>query len=268
MAAPDDIRLTFDQVPDLYDRVRPTYPAALLDVLFARLPDEPHIVESGPGTGQATRDLLARGAFVTAVEIGPRLAATLATKLADSDRLRVVNAPFETAELPHHAFDGVVSACAYHWIEPARRATRPHDLLKPGGWLGVIELTQVESDVDRGFFDRVQPIYDSFGEPRIDGTPPTHQSAAPAFVDELTASGLFDDLEVHREVWDQTYTSAQFRELMLTYSNMRMMPPADRDALVAQLIAVVDDELDGVITRPLVAMLTLARARPLPPGDR
>jgi len=261
VTAPTDIRLTFDQVPDLYQQVRPTCPPELLDAIFEQLPDQPRVVEVGPGTGQLTADLLARGAHVTAVEIGPNLARAVADRFTHSDRLRVINADFETAPLPAGAFDAVVSANAYHWIDPTRRATRPHELLHPGGWLGLIELMQVESDVDRGYFDRVQPIYESFGDVRHDWDAPTHDTAVPKFVAEFTDSDLFDDPVVLRVPWDQTYTSAEYQVLMLTYSNIRMMPDDARDDLVAQLIAVVDDELDGMITRPLVATLTLARAR-------
>jgi hypothetical protein len=59
VARPADKRLSFNEVPDLYDEIRPTYPAELYDVLFAMLPSAPGIVEVGPGTGQATKDLLA-----------------------------------------------------------------------------------------------------------------------------------------------------------------------------------------------------------------
>ena len=77
VASPADRRLSFNEAPDVYDEIRPSYPAALFDVLFEMLPSEPAIVEVGPGTGQATRDLLARGASVHAIEIGPATAAKL-----------------------------------------------------------------------------------------------------------------------------------------------------------------------------------------------
>ena len=59
-----DPRLSFNAVVDLYDEIRPSYPAAMFDALFGLLPRRPRIVEVGPGTGQATKDLLARGAVV------------------------------------------------------------------------------------------------------------------------------------------------------------------------------------------------------------
>lgn len=36
----EDRRLSFDEVPDIYDEIRPTYPAQLYAVLFEMLP--PH----------------------------------------------------------------------------------------------------------------------------------------------------------------------------------------------------------------------------------
>ena len=70
-----DRRLSFDEVPDVYDEIRPSYPAGLFAALFEMLPPHPSVLEVGPGTGQATKDLLAGGASVHAVEIGPAMAA-------------------------------------------------------------------------------------------------------------------------------------------------------------------------------------------------
>jgi SAM-dependent methyltransferase len=62
-----------DEVPALYDRVRPGYP----DELFADLAtitgvdEKATVLEVGCGTGQATRSLARLGGSVTAVERGP-----------------------------------------------------------------------------------------------------------------------------------------------------------------------------------------------------
>src|SRR3989304_1678398 len=94
-------RVAFDNVLEIYDRVRPSYPPALFDEMFHYLRDatdaaEPLVVEIGPGTGKATASLLDRCARVTAVEIGPEMSAFLRRKFA-SERLRVINVPFEEA---------------------------------------------------------------------------------------------------------------------------------------------------------------------------
>lgn len=79
--------------PETYDEARPSYPPQLFDALFDMLPTEPLIVEVGAGTGKATKDLLARGASVHAIEIGPAMAARLRSNLP-SDRLRVTIGDF------------------------------------------------------------------------------------------------------------------------------------------------------------------------------
>lgn len=112
-----DHRLSFNEVPDVYDEIRPSYPAELYATLFATLPPQPSIVEVGPRTGQATRDLLDRGASVHAVEIGPAMAAKLRSNLR-TDGLRVTVGDFEQVDIAPSSVDAVFAATAYHWISP------------------------------------------------------------------------------------------------------------------------------------------------------
>src|SRR5436853_5894946 len=123
---PRDWRVGFDEVAELYDKVRPGFPDELLDELAAALPPAPVVVEVGPGTGQATKGLVARGARVTAVELGAHLAAVLARNLPTVD---VVVGPFENVDLAPGAFDAVVAASSYHWVPAEARMTKPAALL-------------------------------------------------------------------------------------------------------------------------------------------
>lgn len=43
MTRTKDIRPAFNKAPDLYDKVRPTYPEEFFDLLFEALPNEPDI---------------------------------------------------------------------------------------------------------------------------------------------------------------------------------------------------------------------------------
>jgi SAM-dependent methyltransferase len=76
---------TFDTVAELYERARPGYPAELFDELAALIgggTGDVRVLEIGPGTGQATRGLLARGWRVVALEPGAELAAVARRVLA------------------------------------------------------------------------------------------------------------------------------------------------------------------------------------------
>ncbi len=254
-----DPRLSFDNAAAIYNEIRPRYPPAMFRDLFRLLPGAPTIVEVGPGTGQATVDLLNHGAIVTAVEVGARLAAKL-QQVVKSDRLRVIVDDFESVALPDHSYDALFSATAYHWISPTAQLDRPARLLRRGGLLAVVDLNQVTSPDDHGFFAAAQPIYERYGEGHEGPLPPQRGEVVPAIADALHGDSRFSDLEVHSYDWNQTYTAEQYRTLMLSYSGTQMMDAQRRQGLLDDMVAYINDDFDGRITRPIVVTLTLARA--------
>jgi SAM-dependent methyltransferase len=76
-------RESFDNIANVYDEIRPGYQRALYADLSKLLPPRPLILEVGPGTGQATRVLLADGVLVDAVEIGQMMKEPARTALVD-----------------------------------------------------------------------------------------------------------------------------------------------------------------------------------------
>src|SRR3954447_5529905 len=156
-------RTSFDGAAEIYHEIRPSYPAPMYADLFRLLPSHPAILEVGPGTGQATRDLLSRGATVHAIEIGPSMAAKL-REVLPSPALTITIGDFEEADIGEHGFDAVFSATAYHWISPKAQVDRPVSVLKPGGVIAIVDLNQVSSPDDKGFFAAAQPIYNRYGE--------------------------------------------------------------------------------------------------------
>lgn len=253
---PDDIRLSFNNAAEVYDRVRPSYPAVLFDALFQMLPPQPEIVEVGPGTGQATKDLLDRGASVLAIEIGSAMAANLRSKLP-SDRLRVVVGDFEATETMAGEADAVFSATAYHWIAKEAQTDRPAAILRPGGLVAIVDLVQVASSNDAGFFAAAQPIYERYGQGHIGPPTPSRERVDPAIRAVLEADRRFDSVAVRYD-WDQTYSASDYRDLMLSYSGTQMMEESDRAGLLDDLESFIRNDFGGVVTRPLVVTLTTA----------
>jgi SAM-dependent methyltransferase len=142
MTTPDGRGLgrVFDEVPELYDRVRPAYPDALFADLAAitGIDSRSQLLEVGCGTGQATRSLAALGYSVTAVEPGPGLAALARERLAAFGNVDVENSTFEEWDDGGRRFDVLVAASSWHWVDPAIGWRRAHDVLRPGGWMGLI----------------------------------------------------------------------------------------------------------------------------------
>lgn len=254
---PDDIRLSFNEAAEIYDAVRPSYPAAMFEALFEMLPANPMVVEVGPGTGQATQDLLARGAAVHAIEIGPSMAAKLQSNLP-SDQLQVSVGDFEYVAIPPGSADAVFSATAYHWISRPAQTDRPASVLRSGGVLAIVDLIQVDSPDDVGFFAACQPIYERYGQGHRGPPAPTRDAVDPAMRRVLDEDGRFRDVAVRRWDWNQTYTKRQYQQLMLSYSVTQMMDEPDRTGLVDDMAAFIDEHFAGLVTRPLVVALTTA----------
>ena len=254
---PRDIRLSFNAVPEIYDEVRPSYPSAMFDALFEVLPPEPSILEVGPGTGQATKDLLARGASVRAIEIGPEMAAKLRSNLP-SDRLRVTVADFEEMDVAPGSADAIFSANAYHWISRRAQTDRPASILRSGGVVAVVDLVQVDSADDAGFFIACQPLYERYGQGHTGPPAPTRDEVDPEIRRALEADARFHSVAVLRYDWNQTYTASEYRRLMLSYSGTQMMNEVDRVGLLDDMEAFIREAFGGRITRPLVVTLTTA----------
>lgn len=149
----DQRRKTFDEVAVRYDEIRPGYPAALLRELADLVPITAgtRILEIGCGTGQATLALAELGCQIVAVEFGPRMAAIARRKLADFPSVTVDIAPFEDWPLPDEGFDLVLSATAFHWLDPAVRVTKIAQALRPNGALAIIATHQIAGG-DEQFF--------------------------------------------------------------------------------------------------------------------
>jgi trans-aconitate methyltransferase len=252
---PDDIRLSFNEVVEIYDEVRPTYPAALFDAVFRALPPHPEIVEVGPGTGQATKDLLSRGATVHAVEIGHAMAVKLRSNFR-TERLRVSVGDFEVLNIPAASADALFSATAYHWIGPAAQTDRPATILRSGGVIAIVDLIQVDSPSDLGFFAAAQRIYERYGEAHTGPPAPTRDRVEPPIRSVLEADSRFDDVVVRNYDWDQSYSASEYRKLMLSYSGTQMMDGADQVGLLDAMESFIQSDFGGQITRPLVVTLT------------
>jgi len=250
-------RETFDTVPDVYERARPRYPAAMFEDLFALLPDHPHVLEVGAGTGKATRDLVERGAHVDAIEIGPAMAAKLRA-VVPNHNLEVTVGNFEEVPMRKRHYDCVFSATAYHWIAPAAQLDRPAELLKLGGLVAIVDLIQVDSPTDDGFFAAAQQIYERHGRPHTGPPAPRRDDVDGPIRAELEADSRFEQVSVRLYDWDQTYTAAQYRDLMVSVSPILLMEQNARQGLLDEMEAFIGQHFADRVTRPLVAALTTA----------
>lgn len=254
---PQDIRLAFDQAADTYDNVRPGYPGPMFDDLFELIVPRPEIVEVGPGTGQATKSLLNRGARVHAIELGPSMAGLLVSQYR-SPSLKVTVGDFEKVSIAPRSSDVVFSATAYHWVSRQAQTDLPASILRKGGVVAIVDLTQVSSPDDMGFFAAAKPIYERNQQGRGGPDAPSRDGVEPAICSVLRSDVRFKQVEVRSYDWNQTYDSAQYRKLMLSYSGTQMMSQPDRGPLLDDITHLIRDDYNNLVTRPLVVTLTTA----------
>jgi ubiquinone/menaquinone biosynthesis C-methylase UbiE len=131
-------RVLFDDVAGLYDATRQGYPAEVADAVIANAAIGPGaaVLEIGCGTGQFTRQLAGRGFNLTAIDIGAAMVRAARRNVAD------VTARFRACSFEDFAdsgpFDLIVSATAFHWIDPSVGLAKAARLLRPGGWLALL----------------------------------------------------------------------------------------------------------------------------------
>ncbi|MET9979100.1 class I SAM-dependent methyltransferase [Streptomyces microflavus] len=254
----------FDEDAELYDRARPGYPPGLYDDLAELAGAGPgsRVLEVGCGTGQATVELAARGCRITAVEAGPRMAAIARRNLAGGAEAEVVTARFENWPLPPEPYDAVVSATAFHWIDPAVRMTRAADALRPGGALAVVRSQHVRGGTEE-FFVEVQRCYERF-DPQ---TPPGLRPPAADDVDgsdhveEVARSGRFGPTVLRRHEQDLTYTTSAYLELLRTYSGHRALPEPARNGLLGCVEALIEGRYGGRVTKRYLIELAVSHRR-------
>lgn len=124
--------------------------------------------------------------------------------------------------------------------------------------MAIVDLIQVDSSNDTGFFAAAQPIYDRYGQGHTGPPAPARDSVNPAIRAVFEADDRFGTVIVRRFDWDQTYSATEYRKLMLSYSGTQMMDEPDRSRLLDDIDALVRGDFGGLVTRPLVVTLTTA----------
>jgi SAM-dependent methyltransferase len=256
-------RQAFGEDPANYDDARPDYPSWVFEALRARCGLGPGCAtfEVGAGTGKATRPLLAAGADpLFAIEPDARLADFLSN--GGPPALHVVNAPFETAELPRGDFDLGLAATSFHWIEALAGLNKVAGLLRPGGWWAMV--WNVFGDEKRP-----DPFHDATDALLNDGPKSPSQTAkgmssalgANDWMSAFGRSGAFEDIAARVEAWELVIDPDQVVALYSTYSNIVAYPPDERRQVLAELRRIAADEFGGRVVRNMITILYTARRK-------
>jgi SAM-dependent methyltransferase len=247
---------TFAEDAELYDRVRPGYPDELFADLAAAVDLGParRVLEVGAGTGQATRGLAARGARIVALEPGRSLLEVARRRLADLPSVELVNATFEAAELGAGSLDAIAAFTSWHWLDPEVRGVKAARALAPGGALVTVATHHVAGGT-QAFFDEVQRCYE-----RWDPATPPNLRLTPA--DEIAPQEdepPFGAATFNRYEWERTYTTAEYLDLLYSYSGHRRLAAERRAGLLACIAELIDGRFGGRIAKRYMNELRVTR---------
>jgi SAM-dependent methyltransferase len=233
-----DLGQVFNEVPELYDRVRPGYPDELFADLMAitGLDGRSSVLEVGCGTGQATRSLAALAGSVTAVEPGPGMAALARTRTAAFGNVTVETSTFEEWDARGRRFDLLLAASAWHWVDPSIGWPRAHDVLVPGGWMALPGHVVVRRPGEPEVYAETADLHERFSPGNPDwGHPPLE--------DEVRATGegwglvedpgaLFGPTTVRWYSAVQWFTGDGFADLLRSTSLYRKLDREVREPLL------------------------------------
>lgn len=228
---PDSARArSFGAAAADYDTYRPRYPDALVDDVVAELPGR-RVVEVGAGTGIATAAFAARGIEVTCVEPDAEMAALLTAKRV-ARLVHVTTFQEWTAAEP---YDGLMSAQAWHWTDPATRWPGAAAALRTGGvlalfWNGEGHADPRVTDAFMAAYDRRGIEVRSFPQPQEelpDTWPPQHAEA----------DVYFTGLRNRRYRWAYRMPVADYVARVNTTSAHLILPAEVRADMTAELVA-------------------------------
>jgi ubiquinone/menaquinone biosynthesis C-methylase UbiE len=179
-------RTLFDSVAPLYEASRLGYPSDVVEfaVATAAVGADSEVLEVGCGTGQLTESLACYGFRLTAIDIGPSMVAAARRRLGGRALWFQVSS-FEDFAAADASFDLIVSGTAFHWVDPEVMFRKPARLLRPGGWLALLETGERYDDPFGATLRGMWAARSDDGDARLRG---------PHFADTevITGTGLFE----------------------------------------------------------------------------
>ncbi|HMC68198.1 MAG TPA: class I SAM-dependent methyltransferase, partial [Mycobacteriales bacterium] len=183
---------SFGSVAAAYDRYRPGYPPELIDDLAGRQPRA--VLDIGCGTGKAARLLAERGLATLGVEIDPEMAA-----VARSHGLDVEVSSFEEWDDAGRQFDLIVSAQAWHWVDPKIALPKVARVLTMDGTLAFF---WNYDDADQASQAVVDDVYRDVA-PELLGGPAHTKDIRAAWLADLRATGAFRSVTTRTYKWQR-----------------------------------------------------------------
>jgi SAM-dependent methyltransferase len=216
---------------EAYERGRPGYAPQAVQWLSERLGLHRGrvVLDLAAGTGKLTRQLVATGARVVAVEPLEPMRRQLERVVGEAEALE---GTAEEIPLPDGSVDAVTVAQAYHWFDRDRALRELHRVLRPGGGLALLWNDRDLADTLQAAMEELlKPFKEPFGpHPRED----------------LGGSRLFTPLEERVFEHEHVVTRETLLDTVGSRSYVAALPDAARDSLLARVRALTADKPEPI----------------------
>lgn len=228
--------VSFETVANEYDAARPPYPSGVYDALGPLM--GLLVLDVGAGTGIATRQLLARGATVIAIDAGREV---LSRAVARTPGVMAVVADGAVLPIRDGMADFICFAQAWHWLDESRRTAEARRVLRDGGrWAGWWSHARADAE---GWFDAYWSVIEL-------GCPGTRRGQRDTDWGQAVAeSGLFEVDDRTVVPWTREISIDNWMLDQASHSYVAALPSGQRARLLTDLRAVLDQAFpDGAMT--------------------
>lgn len=130
----------FTPKASIYARYRWSYAPEAIDIILAESGASAGstLADIGAGTGILTRLFAGKVGWIFAIEPNPEMRRYAKSTLAGFPNLAVLDGRAEATTLPDNTVDLVTAAQAIEWFDPEPTRREFNRVLKPGGWLAIL----------------------------------------------------------------------------------------------------------------------------------
>jgi SAM-dependent methyltransferase len=226
MAIRDEAQRGFQAGAAAYERGRPGYPREAIEWLRRELGLRRGrtVVDVGAGTGKLTRELVASGAEVVAVEPVPAMRELLMQAVPAA---RALDGTAEALPLGEESVDAIAVAQAFHWFDVPRALAEFHRVLRPAGRFGLIwNRRNLDQPLHREISAIIEPYH---------GDTPRHQRGA--WRPPLESSALFTPVAELEVPYEQELDSEGVVDRVGSTSFVAALPEPERADVLGRVRA-------------------------------
>jgi SAM-dependent methyltransferase len=203
-----------------YHQTRPRYPQTVIEQVFqiTELTAASRILEVGCGPAIATLAFATLGCEMLCLEPNPDFYALAQQTCAALVNVQLKNCAFEEWQPQEQAFDAVLAASSFHWVNPEIGYAKVAQVLKPNGHFIMLWNNELQPSLD--LYQKLSPVYQTYAPSlsRAYEDIATQVTILDTIGQMALESGYFGDLVSGWEVIPVSYSIDQYLTLLSTYS--------------------------------------------------